>query len=193
MKVIHWIILVLLALLGYTSYSAFMTTQNVILDMPEITLKANRGQNKLEPQNSFKCAQNAKKGCIQFDPSTLGPIQFTIQNGKKDETCDARPEPQWIITMIELTAVEIPGTGKGDYTSRPFPDWLSKAFPQLNTQSGVVYQADVSFATSSTVIIDLNNHNKNEGKRELYYKVTATNCSGTEILVTDPTITNYGK
>lgn len=193
MKIAHWIILVLLALLGYAGYTAFISTQNLKLDMPEITLMANQGQNTLEPQNSFKCPQNAKKGCIQFEPSTLGAIKFTIQNGKKDETCNASPEPQWIITLIELTAVEIPGTGKGDYTSRPIPDWLSNAFPQLNTQSGVVYQADVSFATSSAVIIDLNNHNKAEGAKTLYYKVTATNCNGTETLVTDPSVTNYGK
>jgi hypothetical protein len=193
MKVVHWIILVLLALLGYTTYTAFVTTQNVKLDMPEITLKANGTQNTLEPQNSFKCPQNAKKGCIQFDLSTLGPIKFTIQNGKKDETCSASPKPQWVITLIELTADEIPGTGKGDYTSRPIPDWLSNAFPQLNTQSGVVYQADVSFATSSAVIIDLNNHNNTDGVKTLYYKVTAKNCSDTKTLVTDPSITNYGK
>lgn len=193
MRVVHWIILVLLASLGYTTYIAVVTTQNVKLETPEITLKANQGQNTLEPQKSIKCPQNAKKGCIQFDPSTLGPIKFSIQNGKKNETCDADPMPQWIITMVELTAVEIPDTGKGDYTSRPIPDWLSNAFPQLNTQSGVVYQADVSFATSSAVIIDLNNHNKAEGVKTLYYRVTARNCNGTKTLVTDPRIRNYGK
>lgn len=192
MKAVHWVILVLLGLLGYTGYVSIITTQNFALESPEIILKAIPGQSELEPQNSSKCDSSAKKGCIQFDQATLGPITFTIQNGKKNATCLTSPEPQWIITKVQLTAAELQSTGKGDF-SQPIPDWLGSAFPQLNTLTGVVYEADASFATSSAVIIDLNNHPKNEGVKILYYKVTATNCDGTKTLVTDPTVRNKGK
>ena len=86
MKIVHWIILLLLALLGYTAYEGFIVADKVELDEAEIILKANAGQGTLEPQGKHKCGATDKPGCVQFDKQTLGTITFRIQNGKKDET-----------------------------------------------------------------------------------------------------------
>lgn len=197
MKVEHWIILLLLVLLGYTGYVVIkgtgyvgiIGTGNLALEQPEIILMANPGQGTLEPQNTYKCA-SGKLGCVQFDKDTLGTIKFQIQNGPKDTNCDTDPKPQWIITEVELTADELnPGSGKGDY-NQAIPPWLLNAFPQTNSLDGVAYQADLDTGTSSAVIIDLNNH---IGAKIIYYKVTAKNCAGSEVLVTDPMVRNEGK
>jgi hypothetical protein len=191
MKSAYWVILALLVLLGYTGYVGIVAPPNLTLEQPEIILKANAGQGKLEPQNSHKCAAGDKPGCVQFDKNTLGTITFRIQNGPKDTNCNTPPKPQWVITKVELTADELPpaGSGKGDY-SKPIPAWLSDAFPQINSLTGVVYEASLNFGTSSAVIVDLNN---NEGEKIIYYKVTATSCLGGNVLVTDPMVRNEGE
>jgi len=191
MKATYWIILILLILLGYTGYVGVIAPANLQLDQPEIILKVNQGQLSLEPQNSHKCGAGDKPGCVQFDQKTLGTITFRIQNGPKDTGCNTPPKPQWVITKVELTADELPpaGSGKGDY-SKPIPAWLSDAFPQINSLTGVVYEASLNFGTSSAVIVDLNN---NDGEKIIYYKVTASSCQGGQTLTTDPMVRNEGK
>jgi len=190
MKLSSWIILVLLILLGFNGCRGIFGPQNLQLDQPTITLKANPGQNSLEPQNSHKCGDGHAPGCVQFDKKFLGTITFEIQNGPKDTTCSGKPKPQWVITEVELTADETaPGSGKGDYT-KPIPDWLTDAFPQTNSFTGVAWEASLTYGTSSAVIIDLNNH---DGQKVAYYKVTAKNCDGSQTLVTDPMVINKGK
>jgi len=190
MKLSHWIILILLILLGYTGYRGIVGPQNLQLDEPEIILKANPGQNALEPQNSHKCGPGNAPGCVQFDKNFLGTITFRIQNGPKDTTCSGVPKPQWVITEVELTADETaPGSGKGDFT-KPIPDWLKDAFPQTNSLTGVAYETNITYGTSSAVIIDLNN---NTGEKVAHYKVTAKDCEGSQTLVTDPMVINKGK
>ncbi len=191
MRAVRRIILVLLVLLGYTGCATLTSAKKFELETPVIDLVAKGNDGPLEPQKSFKCSEGAKIGCIQFDQATLGPITFLIKNGKKDETC-AKSGTKWVITKVQLTAVEAGSTGKGDY-AQPIPDWLSNAFPQLNPETGVVYEADTSFATPWAVIIDLNNHDYTEGVKVLYYKVTATNCESGNTIYTDPMVRNKGK
>jgi len=190
MKRAHWIILVLLILTGYTAYRGIVGFQNLQFDQPEIILKANPGQNSLEPQNSHKCGPGDAPGCVQFDKGNLGTIAFQIQNVPEDTTCSETPKPQWVITEVKVTAAETaPGSEKGDYT-KPIPNWLADAFPQSNSFTGVSYEVGLSYGTSSTVIIDLNN---NVGRKLIYYTVTAKNCDGTETLVADLMVRNEGK
>jgi hypothetical protein len=200
MRTTHWIILVLAVALAYTGYTTFISTKNLTVKTYDINLQAQAptpvDPGSLTPTNSHNCPSNAPAGCVQFDKATVGTITFKVENGgKKDETCENVPQPQWIITKVELTAAGDPLTGKGNFTSppQPIPTWLTDAFPTLNAVTGVVYEPSTNAATSWAAVTDWNNNKAEEGVKTLYYKVTASHCDGTDQVMTDPMVRNAGK
>ncbi len=156
-----------------------------------VSLTANPGQNRLDLPGNQGCTGggNNNLGCVRFDRGNTGYIRFEIMNGPKDRTCSGGPPlPQWVITEVKLSAAGNLQTEKGEFSPAVVTPSLLASFPQTNSLTGVAYQATKEFATSSAVLIDMN-----EEAGDVYYQVSASNCAGSKLLVTDPRVQNTGK
>lgn len=153
----------------------------------------------LEPHpsnNGCPKLPGAGKGCVAFEEGTLGIINLTMAGGMQDKTCADSHKPDYVIVKVELTDN---GTDdKGDFPlSSPPPAWIVAAFPTMDPDNGIVYEADPDPASSdpaseSAMILNLNNNDVSAGVKTSWYRVTVQDCDGGPLLVSDPRIPNHG-
>lgn len=144
------------------------------------------------PDRSCTSDGVGKNGCVQFGKGTMGTIEFRLDNGQLGTTCQAVPSAEWVITKVQLSSSGNPATEKGVFGGKQ-PQWIVSAFPPINGKNGTLYdQPDISKATQSVTIINLNNH---EGSvKTAYYEVTASSCADrSKTILIDPAIRNKGK
>jgi hypothetical protein len=144
------------------------------------------------PDRSCTSDGVGKNGCVQFGKGTMGTIEFRLNNGQAGTTCQTDPAANWVITRVQLSSSGDSTTEKGTFGGKQ-PQWLVSAFPPINEKNGTLYdQPDISKATQSVTIINLNNH---EGTvKTAYYEVTASSCADrSKAIQIDPVIRNKGK
>jgi len=148
----------------------------------------------LKVNKANQCKKNPHEGCLLFEEDKVGLIKFYLPGSKyKVENCT---KAKAVITRIELTTTVKSGSTndeKGDF-SVPLDDWIKDyAFPAVDTATGVVYDADVSYARTQAWLVNMNSHNAKDGDKEFWYRVTATDCDNHELTwVTDPRGDNKG-
>jgi hypothetical protein len=152
-----------------------------------------------------QCRKNKHPGCLLFNRNTLVHIVFRLPGPKnKIKTC---PEAEYVITKIEVTATgvdESPKLSKGDFTG-PFPltGWLvENAFPTVNPDTGIIYEASRDVAQTRVLVTNFNDHDNStkddDVTNQFWYKITVTACAenaeGTHrTWVSDPRGDNEGK
>lgn len=161
-----------------------------------VELSAAKGASEItvtSPDQGCNTAGQGKKGCVQCEEAEICTIQFTLNPGQTQASCQASSPPDWVITKVELSAHGDAQTEKGVFPKRA-TGWMVNAFPKINVNDGTVYvQPDTFKATQSATIIDLNNHRKGTVKTA-YYQVTASSCTaGIPPIMIDPAIKNTGK
>ena len=153
-----------------------------------------------------QCKKDTHPGCLFFERNTLVHVIFHLP-GSKNQGKDCS-ETENVITKIEVTATaanEGTSVNKGDFDrSTPLPAWLKEnAFPDINLDTGIIYQEKVlDVARSRQLVTNLNNHlNPSEGTVEVksfWYKITVTACAENEdgthrTWVSDPRGDNEGR
>jgi hypothetical protein len=143
---------------------------------------------------SKKCKNNDNAGCMRFDKDANGVVKFYLDGSKyKSKSCKNSQE---VITKIELTT-----TGEGN--KGVFNDglgwvepavWLKEnAFPSVNLETGIAYEATLAEARSLVILSNMNNHDASEGEKVFWYRVTVSACEGSEEpWVSDPRGENKG-
>lgn len=163
------------------------------------------GNNKLfvdADQNSQKCKSGKHPGCLLFKQDKVGTINFFVKNSKKKtRRCRDADDNERVITLIELTTQ---GSGeKGDFKRDDgglvLEPWLKKnAFPSVDLDTGIAYEADpLGQARSRVFLTNMNDHEArdedgNEVTKTFWYRVTVSDCPGTETWVSDPRGDNKG-
>ena len=144
--------------------------------------------------------QQKKKGCIRFEEDDFGLITFQLGSQPNVKSCGV-PGTKWVISKIELTAKGYQlNTGsisnKGIFEDHlPLPDWMKYAFPQVDQDTGVWYEASPGNTGPTQVqLLNLNNNDPGDGTKDIWYRVTVASCEdGSDaVLVTDPRFENDG-
>ena len=150
----------------------------------------------LKVEKNNKCNKGPHQGCLLFEEDRLGLIRFYLPGSKKMiKKC---PQANQVITKIELTTLGVGGSDeadKGVFTG-PFPlaNWLKDdAFPNVDLDTGIVYEAALADAGTQAWLINLNSHATSAGVFSFWYRVTATDCAiPANEWVTDPRGDNEG-
>ena len=167
-----------------------------ILVNNRVDLLAVKDATKIEPISpDHGCSTDGKgkNGCVQFEKNEVGTIDLRLNPQYAGRTCQTNPPSDWVITRVELSPSGDPVTEKGDFPKSPLP-WMVDAFPGINTKNGTLYfEPDISKATQSVSIVDLNNH-RGGSVNTAYYQVTASSCGADpKTIQIDPAIRNKGK
>jgi hypothetical protein len=167
-----------------------------ILVNNRVDLLAAKDATKIEPispDHGCRTDGTGKKGCVQFDKNEVGTIDLRLNPQYAGRTCQTNPPSDWVITRVELSPSGNPVTEKGIFPTKSLP-WMVDAFPGINPKNGTLYfETDISKATQSVSIVDLNNH-RGGSLNTAYYQVTATSCAaGIKPITIDPAIQNKGK
>ena len=176
-------------------------TGTFMVDPPisyDVEFNARTADPKLKTySNNRNCTKGSgdRKGCVKFEKGTRGTISFSLRNegGANSSKC-GDPGVKWVITQIDasvsgnLSGDENKGTGWG--TS--LPPWVTNSYSPIEDASqGILYQKDADNGETSVIFLNLN---KQLGAKDLWYKVTATNCDDhTKIKESDPRIENDGR
>lgn len=150
-----------------------------------------------------KGSQEDKMGCIRFPVDVFGLITFYLGDKDKPKTCETNAK--WVISKVELshegylvvddstnppTAVV---SNKGIFNGS-LPEWLFEAFPQVNKDSGVLYEAiPPKNGVSRVIALNLNN-NPETDQKDIWYRITVAECKEDSdvVLATDPRFENEG-
>lgn len=152
---------------------------------------------KVEDANK-RCKNDNHPGCMLFDLDANGVVKFYLDGSKyKPKSCK-NPNNR-VITKIELTT-----TGEGDKGVfsdglgwvNP-ADWLKEnAFPSVNLETGIAYEATLDQARSLVILSNMNNHDAGEdgeNTKVFWYRVTVSACNESEgPWVSDPRGENQG-
>lgn len=164
----------------------------------EVNLKANPGQGTLtsdSPNKGCTKGQGQKKGCVNFPLDSIGTITFALGNSVKQCSDNGT---NWVITKVELThqGLLIPtSTGtvlsdKGIF-SGSLPNWLESSFPEVDQQSGFLYEV-TDKEDGVTRVTSLNLNNNTGGAKDIWYRVSVANCKSDVVLISDPRLENEG-
>jgi hypothetical protein len=175
------------------SYSTGSQLRNYLVELKPVD------NGVLEVKHENKCGSKGHKGCLVFEEDKVGLIKFYLPGFKyKVRNCK---NTDTVITKIELTTTPMEGQeleDKGVFDG-DLPDWIKdKAFPDVNTETGVVYEASLDDALTQVWLINMNSHDFDDGLKRFWYKVTATACEDDdgdgvhETWVTDPRGENEG-
>lgn len=143
--------------------------------------------------------QGARKGCLRFEKDSIGQITFSLMGQPGSNKC-SDAGTKYVITEVELSHVGyLVATNTGNQISdkglfdQPVPAWLQAAFPGVDV-NGVAYSATKEAASSQARIINLNNNDNASGTnaKDVWYRITVTNCSDDSKLRSDPRIENEG-
>ena len=165
-----------------------------------------QGGGVLKVDESNQCANNRNphEGCLLFETDKVGQIKFYLPGSKfKLKKCEGPGSTaQNVITKVELAVKgqgNDPEAVKGDFNG-PFPldDWLKyDAFPAVDLDDGIVYEAPWDKAATQVFLDNLNSHDAADGIKSFWYRVTVTACEEDEGVretwVTDPRGDNKGR
>ena len=148
-----------------------------------------------------------KAGCIRFLVGTIGLINFSLDNGNQGVMyCSEETKPKWVISKVELSdqgylvTAEDPDdppvvSDKGIFGGN-LPDWLKNSFPQVNQNTGILYEVPTpQMGMTQVTGLNLNNNNATLGVEDIWYRVTVASCnadSDVVLLVSDPRFENDG-
>jgi hypothetical protein len=141
--------------------------------------------------------EQKKKGCVKFEENDFGLITFSL--GNQLRTCTDE-STKWVISKVELSdkGYKLDGgaiSNKGIFEEQPaLGDWMKAAFPQLDEDTGVLYEADPP-KNGSTRVTSLNlNNNASDDPKDIWYRVSIASCEADSdvVLVTDPRFENDG-
>ena len=196
------IIGVVFGLSGWAASTGVVLAQEFAVINPVKLVPQGVGGNlKVEKDN--QCRKNMHSGCLLFRRGELNYIVFHLPGSKNQvKNCSSAKN---VITKIEVTATGADnGTSvyKGDFNAG-LPDWLKDAFPVINAETGIIYEAaSPEFARTQEWVSNLNNHDNPPNApgltKSFWYRVTVTACAknadGTHaVWVSDPRGDNEGK
>jgi len=127
--------------------------------------------------SSKRCKKDNHAGCMLFNEDSDGTVKFYLDGSKyKTKSCKNSNK---VITRIELTTT---GNGnKGVFNDglgwvKP-ASWLKEnAFPSVDLETGIAYEATLDQARSLVFLSNLNNHDASEGEKVFWYRVTVSDC-----------------
>jgi hypothetical protein len=186
------------ALIAAGVFTLFWGFSGGQLETYSVKLKPTAG-GVLEITKSNKCKQGKEHpGCLVFEEDKIGLVRFYLKGSNKHKANKCPPDgsASKVITKIQLTATGAGGDAqavKGDFTVFPLPPWVENdAFPKVNLNTGIVYQAALADARTQAWLINMNSHDAGAIK-SFWYKVTATDCANPATTwVTDPRGDNEG-
>ncbi len=157
-----------------------------------VNFNANGPKPMQTPSANRNCTKGAgpRLGCIKFETDTYGVIVFGLVGERDNKKCgDAGVN--WVITKVELSDSGDVDTSKGTDFGTPVPSWVQDSFYGVDASTGFIYDKSWQNGRTSVAVINLNNHS---GDKDLWYRVTATNCAETDDTNTsDPRVENMGK
>ena len=201
---------VTLVLIGWAASSGIAQAEVKEVENWVMLVPLGNGKNlKVKPEFADKkdnqCRKKKHAGCLFFQRGTLVHIAFRLP-GPKDQDMHC-PDAKNVITKIEVTATaadEGPNDSKGDFTG-PFPlkGWLvDNAFPTVNPDTGIIYEASRNVARTQVFVTNFNDHDNSINDPDVinsfWYRVTVTACAknkdGTDrTWVSDPRGDNEGR
>lgn len=144
------------------------------------------------PTANHNCIKGAgpRMGCMKFEMGSYGVIVFGLVGAQDNKHC-SDTGVTWVITKVELSDSGNIATGKGTNFGSPVAAWVQGSFFGVNPATGVIYDETWSNAHTSVGVINLNKH---VGAEDLWYRVTATKCTGVHATNTsDPRVENMGQ
>ncbi len=143
------------------------------------------------PSANRNCTKGAgpRKGCMKFEKDTYGVIVFGLVGEQDNKQC-SDVGVKWVITKVELSDSGDIATSKGTNFGSSVDPWVQGSFFGVKPD-GVIYNKLWSDGRTSVGIINLNKH---VGAEDLWYRVTATKCTGVHATNTsDPRVENMGQ
>ena len=145
-----------------------------------------------------RCKKEKNAGCMRFDLDANGVVKFYLSGSKfKPKSC--KNKNSRVITKIELTTTG--EENKGVFNDGPGwvkpAVWLKEnAFPSVNLETGIAYEATLEEARSLVILSNMNNHDAGEDgeiTKVFWYRVTVTDCAdGDRQWILDPRGENKG-
>jgi len=161
-----------------------------------------QGKGELNAQSGNQNCTRGKgvrKGCVKFFLNDIARITFKLVGNPTVRMCSDN-NTKYVITEVELSheGYLVPDNAgpkladKGIF-DQAVPQWLKDAFPGTGAD-GVVYTASKDDATTKVSIINLNNQDNSSGTNEknIWYRVSVTNCETGTVLQSDPRFENEG-
>ena len=185
-------------LVGAIAGSVFMKTSGNKFGTYPVKLIPDKQSNELlvEVEDSNKrCKKDKHAGCMLFEEGSVGTVKFYLDGSKfKTKSCKNSNK---VITKIELTTTGAKDKGVfSDGLGWVQPDkWLKEnAFPSVDLTTGIAYKTtDLKQARTLVFLSNMNNHDKDEGTKEFWYRVTVSDCKeGEGPWVSDPRGENKG-
>ena len=194
---------------GWAASTGIVLAQDYAVINPVMLVPQGIGEN-LKVDKDPQCRENRHPGCLLFRQGELGNIVFHLYGSRKEAKICSDSNAKNVITKIELTttsAVQGPKDdkhedAKGNFDrSVPLPAWLKDAFPAIDLDTGIVYEAALDVARTQAWVLNLNNHENQPGEpaviMSFWYKVTVEACDknkdGTRTMwVSDPRGDNEG-
>jgi hypothetical protein len=157
---------------------------------------------KLKVDKANQCANDKHEGCLVFETNKVGQIKFYLPGSQYEmKKCDGtKKRAGKVITKVELADESLDDDPtKGDFGG-PFPldNWLKyDAFPAVDLDDGIVYEAPWNKAATQVFLENLNSHKAGDGIKSFWYRVTVTDCDEYDegmryTWVTDPRGDNKG-
>ena len=197
------IIGVVFGLSGWTASADIVQDEDAAL-VNSVKLVPQGVGDELKVEKNNQCKKGKHDGCLLFKWDESGYIVFHLPGSKNHvKNCSSFES---VITKIELTATraaESDKDDKGDFRGPfPLPTWLKDAFPAIDLDTGIVYEAaSLDIARTQEGVSNLNNHanpdNEPDAVESFWYRVTVTACAENEdgthtVWVSDPRGDNEG-
>lgn len=133
-----------------------------------------------------------RKGCMKFELGTYGVIVFGLLGAQDNKKCTDNGV-NWVITQVKLSDSGNLNNNKSTDFDTPVAPWVQNSFFGVDPLTGVIYDEGWQDGRTSVAVINLNSHNNALGTKDLWYRVTVTNCSGTHPTnSSDPRVENKG-
>jgi len=183
---------------GYTSSQFYLTLTIAPPVNYNVEFNARTSDPKLKTYSSNKnCTKGTglRKGCVKFIKGSLGTISFSLKNegGANSLKC-GDSGVKWVITRIDASVTgDVSGDeNKGTGWGVSLPPWVTNSYsPIKDASQGILYETVVDNGETSVIFLNLN---KQLGEKDLWYKLTATNCDDhTKVKESDPRIENDGR
>lgn len=193
------IIGVVFGLSGWVVSTGVVMAQDFAVINPVMLIpQGSEGNLRVDKHN--QCSKKMHPGCLLFRRGELSNIVFHLNGSRNEGKSCSDSKNKNVITKIELTATSAgkdTKDDKGDFDrTPPLPAWLKDAFPAINLDTGIVFEASLDVARTQAWVLNLNNHENQPGEptviKSFWYKVTVTACDGSATWVSDPRGDNEG-
>ena len=157
-----------------------------------VTLDPKPNQNTVKIRSKAQgWKKNGKKdGYVGYDKGDAGLTFFAVKKEDLGDSCAGTAK--WVITKLLLSATGDPATEKGsnfDSSQTAYP-WLKEAFPNVDLSNGELFNKSKA---QGVTFLPVYNANRQQGYKFIYYEVTLSECSGDDVLTTDPGWGNGGR